>query len=71
MRTLQEIKLAIANLGPREKALLTAELFAEGPVPNTMELESALDRGLRDVQEGRVRPLEEAKDQLKRWASKS
>jgi len=28
MSTLQEIKAAIAHLDPREKAILTAELFA-------------------------------------------
>jgi len=69
MRTLQEIKQAIASLGPRDRALLAAELFSEEPVPK--ELEITLEMGLRDVQDQKVRPLEEAKDRLKRWASKS
>ena len=58
MSTLHEIKTAIAHLHPREKAILTAELFANEPEPDALELEAALDRGLRGVEAGRVRPIE-------------
>jgi predicted transcriptional regulator len=71
MSTLHEIKTAIAHLNPREKAILTAELFAMASEPEESELEAALERGLQDVEAGRVRPMEEAMDMIPRWASKS
>ena len=55
MSTLQEIKSAIANLSPHDKALLTAELFATNAEPEDGALEAALERGLNDVEAGRVR----------------
>lgn len=71
MSTLHEIKTAIAHLAPRERAMLTAELFAFQPEPGTAELEAALDRGLRDVEAGRVRPIEDARAMISEWISKS
>jgi predicted transcriptional regulator len=71
MSTLQEIKSAIANLSPRDKALLTAELFATNAEPDDGALDTALERGLKDVEAGRVRPVEEVKTMLPRWTSKS
>ena len=71
MSTLQEIKTAIARLDPRQKAILAAELFAMASEPDAEELEAALDRGLRDVEAGRVRPIEEGRDMIPRWVSKS
>ena len=71
MSTLQEIKSAIANLSPHDKALLTAELFAMNAEPDGAALEVALDRGLKDVKTGRVRPVEEVETMLPRWTSKS
>jgi hypothetical protein len=71
MSTLQEIKTAIAQLEPEEKAMLTAELFAIGPEPEPVQLEAALAAGLEDVKTGRVRPLEEVKALLPEWISKS
>lgn len=59
MSTFQEIKAAIAHLDPREKAILAAELFAMQSEPDPQELDAALDRGLRDVEAKRVRPIEE------------
>jgi len=59
MSTLQEIKAAIANLQPRERALLTAELLAAAPEPETQGLKAALERGIADVGAGRVRPISE------------
>lgn len=70
MSTLQEIKTAIASLNPGDKALLTAELFALGD-PDLVLLEAALDRGLRDVKAGRVRPIEDVEALLQGWISKS
>ena len=61
MSSLQEIKMAIAGLAERDKALLVAELFALNSEPNDVALEAALKRGLEDVEAGRVRPLEEAR----------
>lgn len=61
MSTLQEIKSAIANLSPHDKALLTAELFAVNAEPDAAALEAALERGLKDVATGLVRPVEEVK----------
>jgi predicted transcriptional regulator len=71
MSTLQEIKSAIASLSPDDKALLTAELFAINSEPDSAALEAALERGLTDVEAGRVRPVEEVKAMIPRWTSKS
>jgi hypothetical protein len=71
MSTLQEIKTAIARLNPHDKAVLAAELFAMDAEPDAAELETSLQRGLCDVEAGRVRPIEEVKDLLPQWASKS
>ena len=48
MSTLQEIKTAIGYLNPREKALLTAEMFAQEADPDAALLTAALERGLRE-----------------------
>jgi len=71
MSTLQEIKSAIENLSPHDKALLTAELCAINSEPDSAALEAALDRGLEDVQAGRVRSVKEVKAMIPRWTSKS
>ena len=71
MSTLQEIKTAIAHLSTHDKALLAAELFAMEMRPDEAALAAALDRGLKDVEAGRVRPIEEVKAMIPRWASKS
>jgi predicted transcriptional regulator len=71
MSTLQEIKSAIANLSPRDKTLLTAELFAMNTEPDNAALEAALERGLKDVEAGRVRPVKEVKAMIPGWTSKS
>ena len=71
MSTLQEIKSAIANLSPHDKALLSAELFAMNAEPDSAALEAALQRGLKDVEAGRVRPVEEVKAMIPGWTSKS
>jgi len=71
MNTLQEIKLAIAHLQPRERALLTAELLASEPEPDTQQLEEALERGMADVAAGRVRPITEAPAMIREWLGKS
>jgi len=71
MSTLQEIKSAIENLNPHDRALLTAELFAMNSEPDSAALEAALDRGLKDVEAGRVRPIEQVKAMIPRWTSKS
>jgi hypothetical protein len=55
MTTLLEIKEAILQLPPGDRAILAAELFAQEEPP-VAELEAALERGLRDVREGRIRP---------------
>jgi predicted transcriptional regulator len=70
MSTLHEIKAAITHLDPREKAILMAELFAMVSEPDERELEAALERGLRDVEAGRVRPIKEVMDMIPGWISK-
>ena len=71
MSTIQEIKSAIASLSPGDKALLTAELFSLETEPDPATLEAALERGLDDVQAGRIRPLDDVKTMLPGWISKS
>ena len=69
--SIAEIRDAIGALGPREKALLTAELFAINSEPNPDETERALQRGLDDVEAGRVREVEEVKNMIPGWTSNS
>jgi predicted transcriptional regulator len=71
MSTIQEIKTAIAKLNSRDKALLAAELFAMNDTVDDAELEAALQRGLQDVEAGRVRSVAEVKTMIPRWTSKS
>jgi predicted transcriptional regulator len=70
MTTLLEIKEAIAHLPSRERAILTAELFAQEE-PDAVELEAALEKGLKDVSEGRIRPLQDVKASVASWITKS
>ena len=71
MSTLQEIKTAIGHLNDRDKALLVAELFAMNAKPDEKQLNRSLERGLADVEAGRVRPIEDVKNMIPRWTSKS
>ena len=71
MSTLQEIKTAIALLNAHDKALLAVELFAMNGEPDEVELKAALERGLKDVEAGRVRPIEEVRGMIPGWTSKS
>ncbi len=71
MSTLQEIKSAIANLNAHDKALLAAELFAVNAEPDDAALEAALERGLKDVEAGRVHSIDEVKAMIPPWISKS
>ena len=53
MSTLQEIRTAIAALDDHDKALLTAELFAEQiPAQDEVRMERSLQLGLEDVRAG-------------------
>ena len=70
MTTLLEIKEAISHLPPRDRAILTAELFAQEE-PDASELDAALVKSLSDVREGRVRPLEDLKGSVASWITKS
>ena len=70
MTTLLEIKEAISHLPSRERAILTAELFAQEE-PDAVKLEAALEKGLKDVREGRMRPLQDLKGSVGSWITKS
>ena len=69
--SIQDIRTAIGNLDTKEKAMLLAELFAMNAEPKEADLSAALDRGLADVQAGRVRPIENVKTMIPQWTSKS
>jgi predicted transcriptional regulator len=71
MSTLTEIKSAIEHLNARDRAILTAELFAIESEPGREELEAALQRGLDDVAAGRVRSAEEVRAMIPRWTTGS
>ncbi len=66
MTTLEEVKEAVAKLSRRDRAVLMAELIAM----EETELDAALDRGLKDVEEGRVRAVEEVMEMIPGWAHK-
>lgn len=70
MTTLLEIKEAISHLPSRERAILTAELFAQEE-PDEVKLEASLEKGLQDVRDGRIRPLQEVKGSVASWITKS
>jgi hypothetical protein len=70
MTTLLEIKEAISHLPPRDRAILTAELFAQEE-PSAIELEAALEKGLNDVRDARIRPLQDLKGSVASWITKS
>jgi len=70
MTTLVEIKEAISHLPPRDRAILTAELFAQEE-PVASELEASLEKGLTHVREGRVRSLKDLKGSVASWITKS
>ncbi|MBA3762324.1 MAG: hypothetical protein H0X04_03130 [Chthoniobacterales bacterium] len=69
--SIAEIRNAIDSLNPRDKALLTAELVAMNAEPELGQLEKALSRGVDDVDAGRVREVEEVKNMIRGWTSKS
>ena len=71
MSTLPEIKTAISQLNAHDQAVLAAELFAMDLEPHPGALEAALQRGLQDVEAGRVHPIEEVKAKIPQWISKS
>ena len=71
MSTLDEIRTAIPRLPARDQALLTAELFAISDEPENSALEEALQRGLDDVAAGRVHEVNEVKNMIPGWTSKS
>jgi len=69
--SLTEIKTAIADLDPHDRAILTAELFAMENEPHPAELQTALQQGLNDVAAGRVRSIEDVRTMIPQWVSKS
>lgn len=68
--SIQEIRTAIGQLDTKEKAVLIAELFAMNAEPPDVEVAAALERGLADVEAGRVRPIEDVKAMIPQWTSK-
>ena len=71
MSTIQEIRSAINRLSEQDRALLAAELFALNTEPDAEQLDESLARGLADVEEGRVRPIEDVRGMISEWTSKS
>ena len=71
MSTIQEIRSAINRLSAQDRALLAAELFALNTQPDAEQLKESLARGLADVEEGRVVPIEDVRDMISEWTSKS
>lgn len=71
MSTIQEIRSAINRLSPQDRALLAAELFAFNTAPDEEQLDESLERGLADVEEGRVLPTEDVRGMISEWTSKS
>jgi predicted transcriptional regulator len=73
MSTLAEIKKAIDRLNPHDRAILAAELFAaeKEPAMDDPQLQTALARGLADVEAGRTLPIEDVRGMIPKWISKS
>lgn len=70
MNSLTDIRKAIESLAPREKALLSAELFAMEE-PDDSRLAAALQRGLDDIQSGRVHTAEQVRAAITQWTARS
>jgi hypothetical protein len=68
-----EIRAAIEQLSPEEKALLIEELYVEhiGPPDDDPAVLAAIDRGIADARAGRVHTLEEVQEMMKQWISES
>ena len=71
MSTIQEIRSAINRLNAQDRALLAAELFALNTEPDAEQLDESLARGLADVEEGRILPIEDVRGMISEWTSKS
>jgi predicted transcriptional regulator len=54
-------------LSAQDRALLAAELFALNPEPDAEQLDVSLARGLADVEEGRVLPIEDVRGMISEW----
>ena len=69
MSTVQEIQEAILQLPPRDRESLRHWLDATEE--ETPEMLAAIDEGLRSLREKGVIPLEQVRQNIARWASKS
>ena len=69
MSTVQEIQEAILQLPPQDRESLRHWLDATEE--ETPEMLAAIDEGLRSLREKGVIPLEQVRQDIARWASKS
>ncbi len=69
MSTVQEIQEAILQLPPQDRESLRHWLDATEE--ETPEMLAAIDEGLRSLREKGVIPLEQVRQNIARWASKS
>ena len=69
MSTVQEIQEAILQLPPQDRESLRRWLDATEE--ETPEMLAAIDEGLRSLREKGVIPLEQVRQNIARWASKS
>ncbi len=67
---MEKIQEAIIRLPPKEQSRLREWIYATEPEPGPAALEWALDIGLRAAREGRVKPVEEVRALLPKWAGK-
>jgi predicted transcriptional regulator len=69
MTKLVDIQSAILQLDPAEREKL--RYWLDETVEETPEMLAAIDAGLRSLKEKGVIPLEEVRQQLPRWVTKS
>ena len=69
MSTVQEIQEAILHLAPQDREAL--RLWLDGTDEETPEMLAAIDAGLRSLKEKGVIPLEQVRQNIASWATKS
>lgn len=69
MSTVQEIQAAILHLSPQDRE--TLRHWLDDTEEETPEMLAAIDEGLRSLREKGVTPLDQVRQNIAAWATKS